>query len=316
MDFIKQLGEVAFGTRLRLLTERFFQDGAKLYESQNVDFEPRWFTIFYLLSTRSPLTITEITSELSYTQPAVTQIANVLIKKGLVKVVKDKSDTRKKLLALSPKGLDLLDELKPVWQGFEDAVKELFTEIGYDLIYIISKTENALDKRDMFERVSEKIKEKQLSKVELVKYSPEYKDKFRELNYEWLEKYFSVESEDKKLLGDPEGEIIKKGGEVVFARLNDEIVGTAALIKFSDGVYELAKMAVTEKVQGRQIGKKLAEEIIRLAKAKKAHNLFLETNVKLNAALKLYKKFGFELVENTNSKYTRSTIKMELKLNQ
>ncbi len=315
MDFIKQLGEAAFGTRLRMLTERFFQDGAKLYESQNVDFEPRWFTIFYLLSTRSPLTITEITSELSYTQPAVTQIANVLIKKGLVKVVKDKSDTRKKLLALSPKGLDLLDELKPVWQGFEDAVKELFTEIGYDLIYIISKTENALDKRDMFERVSEKIKEKQLGKVELVKYAPEYRDKFRELNYEWLEKYFSVEPEDKKLLGDPEGEIIKNGGEVVFAKLNDEIVGTAALIKFSDGEFELAKMAVTEKVQGRQIGKKLAEEIIRLAKAKKAHTLFLETNVKLNAALKLYKKFGFELVENTNSKYARSTIKMELKLN-
>lgn len=315
MDFIKQLGEAAFGTRLRMLTERFFQDGAKLYESQNVDFEPRWFTIFYLLSTRSPLTITEITSELSYTQPAVTQIANVLIKKGLVKVVKDKSDTRKKLLALSPKGLDLLDELKPVWQGFEDAVKELFTEIGYDLIYIISKTENALDKRDMFERVSEKIKEKQLGKVELVKYAPEYRDKFRELNYEWLEKYFSVEPEDKKLLGDPEGEIIKNGGEVVFAKLNDEIVGTAALIKFSEGEFELAKMAVTEKVQGRQIGKKLAEEIIRLAKAKKAHTLFLETNVKLNAALKLYKKFGFELVENTNSKYARSTIKMELKLN-
>lgn len=315
MDFIKQLGEAAFGTRLRMLTERFFQDGAKLYESQNVDFEPRWFTIFYLLSTRSPLTITEITSELSYTQPAVTQIANVLIKKGLVKVVKDKSDTRKKLLALSPKGLDLLDELKPVWQGFEDAVKELFTEIGYDLIYIISKTENALDKRDMFERVSEKIKEKQLGKVELVKYAPEYRDKFRELNYEWLEKYFTVEPEDKKLLGDPEGEIIKNGGEVVFAKLHDEIVGTAALIKFSDGEFELAKMAVTEKVQGRQIGKKLAEEIIRLAKAKKAHTLFLETNVKLNAALKLYKKFGFELVENTNSKYARSTIKMELKLN-
>lgn len=101
----------------------------------------------------------------------------------------------------------------------------------------------------------------------------------------------------------------------MFAKLNDEIVGTAALIKFSDGEFELAKMAVTEKVQGRQIGKKLAEEIIRLAKAKKAHTLFLETNVKLNAALKLYKKFGFELVENTNSKYARSTIKMELKLN-
>ncbi len=314
MDFIKQLGEAAFGTRLRILTERFFQDGAKLYQSQNVDFEPRWFTIFNLLSAKSPLTITEITSELSYTQPAVTQIVNILIKKGLVKVVKDKSDTRKKLIALSPKGLALLDELKPIWLGFEDAVKSLFNELGYDLLYIISKTENALDKKDMFERVSEKIKEKQLGNVEIVRYSPEYKDKFRELNFEWLEKYFKVEPEDKKLLSDPEGEIINRGGEVIFARYKSEIVGTAALIKFSDGEYELAKMAVTEKAQGRQIGKKLAEEIIKLAAEKNADTIFLETNVKLNAAMKLYNKLGFELVENNNSKYARSTIKMELKL--
>ena len=316
MDFIKQLGEAAFGTRLRILTERFFQDGAKLYQSQNVDFEPRWFTIFNLLSTKSPLTITEITSELSYTQPAVTQIVNILIKKGLVKVVKDKSDTRKKLIALSPKGLTLLDELKPIWQGFEEAVRTLFAELGYDLLYIISKTENALDKKDMYERVSEKIKERQLESVELVKYSTENKDKFRELNYEWLEKYFKVEPEDKKLLNDPEGEIINKGGEVIFARYKNEIVGTVALIKYSESEYELAKMAVTDKAQGRQIGKKLAEEIIRLASEKNADTLFLETNIRLNAAMKLYEKLGFELVENNHSKYARSTIKMELKLKE
>lgn len=147
MEFIKQLGEVAFGTRLRLLTDRFIQDGAKIYQNQSIDFEPRWFTMFYLLSQRSPLTITEITSELGYTQPAVTQIANILVKKGLVKVMKDKTDTRKRLLALSPKGLDMIDELKPIWQGFENAVKDLFMETGFDMMYIISKLENALDEK-------------------------------------------------------------------------------------------------------------------------------------------------------------------------
>ncbi|MCC6866636.1 MAG: bifunctional helix-turn-helix transcriptional regulator/GNAT family N-acetyltransferase [Ignavibacteria bacterium] len=314
MDFIKQLGEVAFGTRLRMLTDKFFQDGAKLYSSQKVDFEPRWFTIFFLLSQRSPLTITEITSELSYTQPAVTQIINILIKKGLVKAIKDKSDIRKKLIALSPKGQKLLTELKPIWQGFEDAVKELFTEIGYDLIYVVSKTENALEKRDMFERVSEKIKEKQLGKVEIISYSPQFKDKFKELNYEWLEKYFCVEPEDKKLLFNPESEIISKGGDVIFAKFNNEIVGTAALIKSAEGVFELTKMAVTQNAQGRQIGKKLAEEIIKLAKAKNADIIYLETNVKLVAAMNLYTKLGFELTENNNSNYARSTIKMKLKL--
>ncbi|MBE2226612.1 MAG: bifunctional helix-turn-helix transcriptional regulator/GNAT family N-acetyltransferase [Ignavibacteria bacterium] len=313
MEFIKQLGEVAFGTRLRLLTDRFMQDGAKIYQAQNIEFEPRWFTMFSLLSQKSPLSISEITTELGYTQPAVTQIANVLIKKGLVKVVKDRSDTRKKLLALSPKGLELLDELKPVWQGFEDAIKDVFKETGFDLMFVINKVENSLDDKDMFSRVSEKIKEKQIGSVELIMYSNEYKELFKTLNYEWLEKYFNVEPEDEKLLNNPQEEIIEKGGEIIFAKYKNEIVGTAALISASGGEYELAKMAVTHKAQGRQIGKKLAEEIIRLAKQKKADVLFLETNVKLNAAMRLYKKLGFVLTENHNSKYERSTIKMEMK---
>src|SRR4030095_9011884 len=143
MKLIKQLGELAYGTRLRLLTERFIQDGAKIYQSQGIDFEPRWFTIFYLLSQKSPLSISEITSELGYTQPAVTQISNILLKKGYIRVVKDKSDTRKKLLSLSSKGLELLPRLQEVWKGFEDSVKDVFKATGYDILFITAIIEDA-----------------------------------------------------------------------------------------------------------------------------------------------------------------------------
>lgn len=166
----------------------------------------------------------------------------------------------------------------------------------------------------MYRRVSEKIKYEQSERIEILSYKPEYKNHFRDLNYEWLNKFFTIENEDKVLLLNPEEEIIAKGGEIVFASYKGSIVGTAALLKYSESEYELAKMAVTEKVQGRQIGKKLAEQIIRLAKEKNAKTIFLETNVKLIAAMKLYKKLGFVLTENHNSKYARSTIKMELKL--
>jgi DNA-binding MarR family transcriptional regulator len=164
MNFIKQLGEVAFGTRLRLLTDRFIQDGDKIYKTLNIDFEPRWFTMFYLLSKRSPLSITEITGELGYTQPAVTQIANILIKKGLIKIVKHKEDTRKKMLALSPKGEQMLPVLEPIWKCFEDAIKDLFKSTGYDMIGIIETMEKALDEKDMYKRISEKVKQRELMK--------------------------------------------------------------------------------------------------------------------------------------------------------
>ncbi|HMT13008.1 MAG TPA: hypothetical protein PKA39_15475, partial [Ignavibacteria bacterium] len=87
----------------------------------------------------------------------------------------------------------------------------MFKATGYDMLHIIDKIESELDRKDMFQRVSENIKKKQIGEVEIVNYSPELKEHFRVLNYEWLTKYFTVEPEDKKLLEDPENEIIVNG---------------------------------------------------------------------------------------------------------
>src|SRR5205085_11821813 len=133
----------------------------------------------------------------------------------------------------------------------------LFTSIGFDMIFIIDKMERALDNKDLYTRISEKIKAKQNHAINIIDYDSQYKDIFRDLNYEWLNKYFEVEDMDKKLLSDPENQIIKRGGHIFFAEHNDEILGTVAVIKHDSKTYELAKMAVTEKVKGRQMGKKL-----------------------------------------------------------
>jgi hypothetical protein len=48
----------------------------------------------------------------------------------------------------------------------------------------------------------------------------------------------------------PEGEIIAKGGFIFYAQYNDQIVvGTVSLLKVSESVYEVSKMAVTQGVQ-------------------------------------------------------------------
>jgi N-acetylglutamate synthase-like GNAT family acetyltransferase len=183
------------------------------------------------------------------------------------------------------------------------------------MLLVTGKIEDALDRKDMFSRVSDKIKQKQNEAVEIVEYRPEFKTYFRDLNYEWLNKYFSVEKADRKMLNNPEEEIINHGGSVYFAKSNNEIVGTAAMVKYDSQTYELAKMAVRENERGKQVGKKLAEYIIYKAREKKAKTLFLDTSLKLTPALNLYKKLGFEQVEFDNvSKYKRSTIRLALKL--
>jgi N-acetylglutamate synthase-like GNAT family acetyltransferase len=149
--------------------------------------------------------------------------------------------------------------------------------------------------------------------VEIVDFTTENREYFKTLNIEWLKKYFVVEPIDEKVLSEPEKYILEKGGAIIFAKINNEIVGTCAL-KWKEGhTYELTKMAVTEKVQGLQLGKKLGIRILEVAKELKAEKVFLESNRRLSTALSLYRKLGFvEAINPYNSDYVRSDIYMEI----
>ena len=315
MNIISQLGYIAIGTRFRILTDRLMQDADKVYKSLEIDFEPRWFTVFYLINQKKQITTTELAEQLGYSQPAITQIINSLIKKRIIKAVKSRDDSRKKVITIAPKGEEMLLKLIPVWQEIENAVKELFSSTGYDILLILSKIEAELDKKSIHNRVMDRIKEKQRSEVKILDYSSELKGQFRDLNYDWIKKYFKVEEKDKNILENPEKEIINKGGFILFAEFEDEIAGTVALIKHSENEFELAKMAVAGKFQGKQIGKSLAIAAIERVKSLNASILFLETNSTLIPALNLYDKLGFNQVEmKKQSDYSRATLRMELDL--
>lgn len=317
MDLIKQLGPLALASRLKRLSDRLMRDGYRIYREQGLEFEPRWFTVFYLLSRKSPLAVTEIAHALQVTHPAVNQVAGMLEKAGLVDSRRDKTDERKRLLFLSPLGRELVEKLKPVWKDIKEANQELLDTSGKDLLGTLDKIESALDETEMFDRIMACIKQRQLESVEILDYKPRYRKNFRTLNLEWLKKYFSVEPVDEKLLSDPEGEIIKRGGKIFFARLDGKIVGTAALIKHDKTTYELAKMAVTEKAQKRHVGRKLAQTAIDRAKRLGADTLLLNTSPELTAANNLYRQLGFVQISpkpQQNLGYQRPTITLKLKL--
>lgn len=155
-----------------------------------------------------------------------------------------------------------------------------------------------------------------MNDVKIVGYNPEYAAHFKSLNVEWLEKFFVVEQVDLPVLDNPYDELIRPGGEVIFAQHGKNVIGTCALKKHSDDAYELTKMAVTARAQGLQVGKKLGLAIIEKARNKGAGVLFLESNRILLPALSLYNKLGFVEKELPFEKsvYSRSDIYMELLL--
>jgi ribosomal protein S18 acetylase RimI-like enzyme len=150
--------------------------------------------------------------------------------------------------------------------------------------------------------------------IEIIDYQEAYKADIKRLNYEWLEKYFKIEPGDELSLSNPQQYILDKGGYIFFARWNEEVVGTASLLKKSDAVYELGKMAVTGKLQGMGIGKRLLEHCLVFARQKKIPTLILYSNTQLSSAIYLYRHYGFTEVPLETGLYERANIKMQLHL--
>jgi ribosomal protein S18 acetylase RimI-like enzyme len=152
------------------------------------------------------------------------------------------------------------------------------------------------------------------SKIEIVDFTSDFKESIKILNYEWLERFFRVEKGDVTSLSNPKKEIIDKGGFIYYAKVNDEILGTVCLLKISDHVFELGKMAVTDKVQGLGIGRLLMEHCMMAAIEKDVTKLILYSNTSLKSAIHLYEKYGFVETELEKGLYERANIKMEKEL--
>lgn len=150
--------------------------------------------------------------------------------------------------------------------------------------------------------------------IAIIEYTDANKDFIKQLNVEWLQKYFSVEPNDEIQLSNPQAEIIDKGGKIFYATYNNQIVGTATLMKVNNVVYELSKMAVTETMQGKGIGVALMEHCLQYVKQNKIQKLVLYSNTKLETAIAIYRKYGFKEIDFDITYYKRANIKMELEL--
>lgn len=146
-------------------------------------------------------------------------------------------------------------------------------------------------------------------------WKPELSEDFKNLNLQWLEEFFWVEEHDREVLGNPEKHIIAPGGNILFVMEEEEAVACVALMKISEGIFELTKMAVKPALRGKKIGNRLLEETINFSKKQNWDELIIYSNTKLENAIHLYRKFGFiEIPMEQNGPYSRGNIKLRLNL--
>ena len=152
--------------------------------------------------------------------------------------------------------------------------------------------------------------------VNIINFQNKYKKCFFDLNIEWLKHFFEVEEYDQMVLSDSKKYIINKGGKIFFAKIEDKIIGTVALMPTKNNLtYELIKMAVKPDYRNKGVGKKLLKKCIEYAYSKNYKSIILYSNKKLVNAIHLYKSYGFnEIKMEIKSPYIRANIKMIKKL--
>lgn len=316
MTLFEQLGRMSLGTRVRFMSDLITAEAARIYKLYDIPMNPKWFPVFYVLTQEKEKTITSIAEAIGHSHVSVSKTVAEMKKAKVVSEKTSTQDRRKTLVQLTKRGRDMASKIQLQYRDVREAIEEMSRESKHDLWVALQEWEELFQKKSLSERVLEKKHMRESSPVIIVNYSPKYRGAFRDLNLEWITKFFKIEQADRDALDNPKGYILDRGGHIFVALMNDEPVGVCALIKRKDKryPYELAKMAVSPRAQGKGAGLLLGEAIIKKARALKAKNLYLESNTVLTPAIRLYKKLGFVKVDGLGTPYERCNIHMELDL--
>lgn len=151
MSIIDEIGALAISTRLQRLSEQLRKDGAQIYKSYDIDFEPKWFPVIYTLSRKEVLSVVEIANEIGYTHPSTISLLKELEKEKIIRSKKDKLDERKRLLMLTTKGHELIAKMKPVWEVMITALNDI-NDTQNNLMKAINEVEEKLAKQSFLQR--------------------------------------------------------------------------------------------------------------------------------------------------------------------
>lgn len=151
MNIINESGILALSTRLQRLSEQLRKDGALLYKSFDIEFEPKWFPVIYTLYHKDTLSVVEIANEIGYTHPSTISLLKELEKQKLIRSKKDKVDERRRLLQLTVKGQEMILKMKPVWDIMTSVLNEIADNENH-LLKAINEAENKIANQSFLQR--------------------------------------------------------------------------------------------------------------------------------------------------------------------
>jgi DNA-binding MarR family transcriptional regulator/ribosomal protein S18 acetylase RimI-like enzyme len=309
-DILRDLGPIFLGSRLKRLAERMQSGAAKIIADTGLPLQPAQMPLLAALE-RGPLTVGQLVDAVGSSQPGVTRAVGQLVSLGLVGSARGK-DQRRRTLSLTPGGEAAMARIRLLtFPRIAQGVNELLDGLSGPLLDQISAIEAALAARPLDARVPA------LTPAGLVirPFEDRLAEAFYEINAEWITNMFTMEPADRETIEHPRKHIIAPGGAILFVEAPGlGVIGTCALRRQADGVFELTKMAVRPAARGLKAGEYLLEATIAHALEMGAETLYLLTNTDCAAAIHLYEKYGFRhdagIMTDYGARYARCNVAM------
>ncbi len=294
------------GSRLKRLAERL-QTGAELIARDcGLPTQPAQMPLLTALWRHGSLGVGQAAELTGFSQPAITRVARQLERMGLVAGRGVAADRRARRLSLTARGKEVMATAQTsLWPRIRAAVAET-CDIDAVLEHVAA-IEAALAARPLDRRPGPGFAIRQ--------FHDRLAADFARINRQWIEAMYALEAVDEAQLADPRGEIVDPGGDILFVEDPElGIVGTCGLLKTGEAEFELIKMAVLPEARGRGAGEFLLRATIERAFAMGAERLFLLTNGKSEAAIRMYGRNGFvhdaEILARCGGEYARCDVAM------
>ena len=141
-------------------------------------------------------------------------------------------------------------------------------------------------------------------------------DEIRKLFYEYADSLgvsLDFQHFDEELAGLP-GDYNPPTGRLLMALVDGHAAGCVALRKLEENICEMKRLYVRPSYQGRNIGRRLAESVIKEAKEIGYRKMRLDTLPSMRAAQALYATLGFSETEPYRHNPVDGAVFMELVL--
>ncbi|MFD2521730.1 GNAT family N-acetyltransferase [Emticicia soli] len=303
MDLMSDLGALALGSRLKRLSDRMMKSVSEIYRNSGLDFESKWFPLFYLLSKEGEKGIMEIAEILHISHPGVIQLAKEMEKAGWIVSEKSENDARKRNLKLTEKAWQSLPQLEEMWVSFRENNAKIIRSSKQNILLALEEIEQFLDNNDFKKQYYDTFEEMKENTIEIKIFEEKYQQQVEDmvLSIQNGEFNLGLTAQRQPDLHNLKAFYNDKGNWLWTAtNKNDEVVGTIGLEKLNDEQAVLRKMFIKKEYRGKTLGlaTKLFEILIEEAKKQQFKEILLDTPLVTHAAHRFYERNGFEQISS------------------